>query len=58
MSRAKNIKATPRADRLRDFVAARALDERMNLERQSFVSDLLGNSRGRAARAASQRKFA
>src|SRR5258708_5566616 len=40
MSRAKNIKATPRADRLRNFVAATALDERMNLERQSFVSDL------------------
>jgi hypothetical protein len=40
MSRAKNIKATPRADRLRDFVAAGALDERMNVERRSYVCDL------------------
>jgi len=40
MSRAKNIKATPRADRLRDFVAARALDERMNVVRRSYVCDL------------------
>jgi hypothetical protein len=40
MSKVKHIKATPRADRLRDFVAARAHDERMNFERRSFVSDL------------------